>query len=205
MIVALRKKRGRVYGPDSNGIMMTPREFDRAKFFEGSRYELINGVLVVSPPPLESQRDPNDERAFWIRAYQYQHSQGGCVDKTLPEQTINTGKNRRNADRVIWIGPGRRPRRRDTPSVAIEIVSEGKRNIERDYEAKRSEYMHCGVKEYWILDRFEHTLTVYFASGRRPRKRVFPAGDVYTTDLLPGFQLPLAPLFDLADSWEDAE
>src|SRR6266566_152347 len=100
-------------GPDSAGILLAPRDFDRAEFTEGWRYELIKGVLVVSPPPLEMERDPNDELGRQLRNYQEMHPQGACMDKTLPEHTVRTRKHRRRADRVIWIGLGRRPGPRD--------------------------------------------------------------------------------------------
>ena len=38
-------------GPRSAGVLLTTEEFDRARFVEGWRYELINEVLVVSPIP----------------------------------------------------------------------------------------------------------------------------------------------------------
>lgn len=44
--------------PNSSGVSLTPEEFDAAEFEEGWRYELIHGVLVVSPPPLRKERDP---------------------------------------------------------------------------------------------------------------------------------------------------
>src|SRR5262245_1065343 len=134
-------KRRREFGPESAGTLMTPREFDRADFVEGWRYELINGVLVVSPPPLESERDPNEERGHWLRTYRDSHPKGWCLDATLPEQTVNTQANRRRADRVIWAGLGRQPRPKDAPTVVVEFVSEGKRDRKRDYEEKRDEYM----------------------------------------------------------------
>ena len=40
-------------GPTANGLRMTARQYDRADFEPGWRYELISGVLVVAPPPLE--------------------------------------------------------------------------------------------------------------------------------------------------------
>lgn len=201
MATAELTKGPRVYGPGTNGILMTPREFDRAEFVEGYRYELINGVLVVSSTPSLSERDPNQALGRWLLEYQEQHPQGAAPDFTIHEHVVNTGRNRRRADRVIWAGLGRLPRKRDLPTIVAEFVSAGKRNLERDYETKRDEYRRCGVQEYWIFDRFEHTLTVYLARGRRLRKRVLRTGETYTTPLLPGFELPLAPLFALADRW----
>ena len=62
MATGVLKKPARIYGPDSNGIVMTPRQFDRAEFAEGYRYELINGVLVVSPIPSESEAEIRCEK-----------------------------------------------------------------------------------------------------------------------------------------------
>jgi hypothetical protein len=39
-------------GPDSSGALLSLEEFDAAVFEEGWRYQLIHGVLVVSPAPL---------------------------------------------------------------------------------------------------------------------------------------------------------
>ena len=85
--------------------------------------------------------------------------------------------------------------------LLVEFVSKGKRNWHRDYIEKRDEYMAIGVKEYWIIDRFERTLTVHSAQGKRIKKRVVTEKDTYTTPLLPGFELPLAGLLALADQW----
>ena len=84
-----------------------------------------------------------------------------------------------------------------------EFVSAGKRNLVRDYEAKRDEYLAGGVQEYWVIDRFQRTLTVFTRQGRKTRKRVFKQDQVYSTDLLPGFELPLARLFALANRWAE--
>jgi Uma2 family endonuclease len=61
--------------------------------------------------------------------------------------------------------------------------------------------MLLGVKEYWIIDRFERTLTVYAKHGKRVKKRIVPEGESYATPLLPGFELPLDRLLALADDW----
>jgi Uma2 family endonuclease len=196
-------RRVRLFGPESNGIPMTPREFDRAEFVEGWRYELINGVLIVSPIPSENEVDPNEELGHLLRTYQESHPQGSMLDATLPERTVRTGSNRRRADRVIWTGLGRLPRRGETPTIAAEFVSAGKRNWLRDYETKRDEYLAAGVKEYWVFDRFRHTLTVFTLRAGKIKKRIVRTHQTYQTPLLPGFELPLARLFALADRWPE--
>ncbi|MGZ3356067.1 MAG: Uma2 family endonuclease, partial [Isosphaeraceae bacterium] len=144
-------------GPRSAGVLLTTEEFDRARFVEGWRYELINEVLVVSPIPSLNERDPNEELGYFLRAYQESHPQGSALDLTIGEQTIETKRNRRRADRVIWAGLGRLPGPNEPPTIIIELVSKGKVNQERDYIAKRAEYREIGVKEYWIVDRFAKT------------------------------------------------
>jgi Uma2 family endonuclease len=188
-------------GPDSAGISLAPEEFDRADFEEGWRYELIKGVLVVSPPPLEQERDPNEELGYWLRLYKDRHPQGGALDKTLPEHLVATGDNRRRADRVLWIGLGRLPTVEDVPAVVAEFVSKGKRNYQRDYVEKRDAYMAIRVQEYWLIDRFRRIMTVFFRQGKRIKTRVVQENEIYSTPLLPGFELPLAPLLELADAW----
>jgi Uma2 family endonuclease len=195
----------RVCGPDAAGTLMTPREFDRAEFVEGWRYELIHGVLIVSPPPLQMERDPNEELGHWLRNYRDAHPQGATLNRTLPEETVRTRRSRRRADRVIWAGLGRRPRPNEPPTIIVEFVSAGKRDRIRDYEEKRDEYLGIGIREYWVLDRFQRTLTVFVKQGERIKKRVIREKQTYTTDLLPGFELPLAKLLAVADEYAEPE
>ncbi len=188
-------------GPRSAGLLLTTDEFDRARFVEGWRYELINEVLVVSPTPSRNERDPNEELGHWLRTYQESHPQGSALDLTLAEETIGTKKNRRRADRVIWAGLGRLPHENETPAIIIELVSKGKINQERDYVAKRVEYREIGVKEYWIIDQFAKTITVCLFAADRDEVLVFAADQTYASTLLPGFELPLRRLLELVERW----
>jgi Uma2 family endonuclease len=191
------------FGPESNGILMTPQEFDRADFEEGWRYELINGVLIVSPLPLLNESDPNEELGYFLRRYKEDHPQGSALDATFSERIVRTGKNRRRADRVIWAGLGRLPRRNEIPTAVAEFVSGRKRDRKRDYQTKRIEYADAGVKQYWVFDRFTRKLTVFFRQDGKNRMRVLDEHQVFTTDLLPGFELPLKRIFALANRWPE--
>jgi Uma2 family endonuclease len=87
----------------------------------------------------------------------------------------------------------------DAPTIVVEFVSHGKRDYERDYILKRAEYSEIGIAEYWIIDRFRRQLTVMRQGVRSGDEEVVDEGEVYTTPLLPGFELPLAQLLALAD------
>jgi Uma2 family endonuclease len=134
-------------GPLSAGILMTKAEFHDATWEEGWRYELINGVLIVSPIPMREERGRNDYLGYLFLTYQ-NSPEGTAVDGTVFEEEIDTGKNIRRADRVLWAGLGRVPTMEDVPTVIAEFVSKGKKNFLRDYVLKRDEYMAMGVKEY---------------------------------------------------------
>lgn len=192
------------FGPDSAGLHLTGRQFDMGEFVDGWRYELIEGVLVVSPIPAEEESTPNDYLGHLLWQYRETHPQGTNMNLTMPERIVVTKRNRRRADRVIWAGLGRRPRRREKPTIIAEFVSPGKRNRERDYEHKRDEFLEIRVSEHWVIDRFERTMTVFTKQGGRVRKRVIKGDETYTTPLLPGFELPLAKLFALSDDWNNA-
>lgn len=190
-------------GRDDNGRLMTPEEFDAIEQYdECYRYELINGVLIVGPMAGPGERDPNEELGHLLRTYQTDHP--GVIDKTLFEEYIRTGNSRRRADRVIWIGLGRNPDiKTDVPSIVVEFVSKDKRGRHRDYVAKRDEYLDLGVREYWVIDRFQRKMTVFKRDEGKDTETTVPADGVYQTPLLPGFELPLNELLQLADLWSD--
>jgi Uma2 family endonuclease len=83
-IPAVRRLR---LGPRSAGLLLIPAEFDHARFRAGWRYELINGVLIVSPSPSRKERHPNDRLGQLLWNYHEQHPHGSSLDKTLPEET----------------------------------------------------------------------------------------------------------------------
>ena len=197
------------YGPRDAGAIMTLDESEEADFELGYRYELIHGVLVVTPPPLEEERDANEELGSWLRNYRESHPQGKSLDLTLPGQNVRTTGQNRRCDRVIWAGLARRPRsrgpvsRRDVPTIVVEFPSSRAADRRRDYEEKKTEYRDIGVREYWIVDRFRRTLTVYYRRGARWAKRIIGEAETYHTPLLPGFELPLAKLLAVCDQYDE--
>ena len=192
-----------VLGRHHNGIRMTPEEFDAITEYDDLySYELIHGVLIVNPFATQHERDPNEEIGHLLRNYRDDHPHGSSLDATLTEEYLRTPDSRRRADRVIWTGLGRLPDpATDVPTIVVEFVSPGRRSWRRDYIEKRDEYLALGVLEYWVIDRFERSLTVFRKSDQGHSEQVVGEKEVYRPDLLPGFELPLAPILALADRW----
>lgn len=191
---------------DWNGTLMTSEEFDAATDWDPEfRYELLNGVLIVTPSPSAAERGPNDLLAQMLLNYRDNHPEGSHLNATLSEHTLATGKNRRRADRVIWCGLDHDPDvLHEPPTIVIEMVSADRRDRQRDYETKRREYTEIGVEEYWILDRFQRRATVV-RFGEVETQTVLAETDILTTLLLPGFELPLASWLTVADRFSPSE
>ncbi|MCE9529317.1 MAG: Uma2 family endonuclease [Planctomycetales bacterium] len=199
----------RLLGADSAGLLMSLNEFEaieREEVDPRYRYELINGVVVVSPPPSDGEARPNDVLGQLLWNYKDGHRQGKCLDDTMCEREVKTRIGIRRVDRALWIGFGRRIKsKRDLATIIVEFVGPGRRAFLRDYEEKRDEYLELGAKEYWVIDRFQKTMTVYFQPPAKVAKRVVAVNETYKTPLLPGFKLPLKKLLDLAFDDEEDE
>ena len=183
---------------------MSPDEFDTITHYDDCfHYELIWGVLVVTPMSSRSERSAIQRLGYWLQTYQYEHPLGGCLVDTIYNECLRTRDNRRRADRVIWVvHSGIRPvANTDIPTIVVEFVAPGKAAWRRDYIEKRDEYLEAGVVEYWVIDRFTRQLSVFTLEAGKPTERVVDEPDVYRPDLLPGFELPLAELLAAADKW----
>jgi len=106
------------------GALLTPEEFDAVEDVDdGYVYELINGVLVVTPLPPPEVRGPNELLGYLLRRYQEEHPHGKALDFTVYAQLVSLKGNRRRAERVIWAGLGRLPdTHRDPVTIVIDYV-----------------------------------------------------------------------------------
>ena len=192
-------------GFGSAGMLLSPDEYDAIRDYDQQyRYELVHGVLVVNPIPSQGESDPNEELGRLLRIYREDHPSGHVLDRTLSEQYVRTHDSRRRADRVLWIGLGRRPDvKQDVPTIVVEFVSPSRRDHLRDYVEKRHEYLALGVAEYWIINRFQRNMTVYRQND--PPEQTVAENQTYHCPLLPGFELPLQRLLAIADEWGESE
>ena len=79
------------------------------------------------------------------------------------------------------------------PDIVVEILSSDRGH---DLVRKREMYAESGVREYWIIDPRNDTVTMLELHGSQYAERArLGAGDVLTTPLLPGLSIPLADIF----------
>ena len=122
-----------------------------------TQYELVNGELVVIPP----ESDLNQRIVSFLFAYFLQQGipsyrlrigaeivvSGSRATTRLPdlmvlsEELATALEGASRSTITIDMPP---------PLLVVEVVSPGKKNADRDYRYKRSEYAARGIAEYWM-------------------------------------------------------
>ena len=70
------------------------------------------------------------------------------------------------------------------PQLVIEVVSPGKKNRDRDYRYKRSQYQARGISEYWIVDPIEQKITLFNLVEGLYEERIFKEDQAIASQLL---------------------
>ncbi len=82
------------------------------------------------------------------------------------------------------------------PELVVEVLSPGKKNIQRDRETKLKLYTRRGVSEYWIVDWPRRKIDVYrLADGKLQFVATLTERDTLASPLLSGFTAPLERVF----------
>jgi Uma2 family endonuclease len=185
-------------GPADHGRSMTLDAFEEADFEAGYRYELARGVLEVSEVPGELHA-----LIVWvilraIAEYDRDHSgvihrAGGGSEYRFRLPTMQSG---RHPDVAVTLRNMPRDWRGLRPAaMAFEVVSEGAAARERDYVTKRAEYLVYGLREYWIVDPQEGTVTVLSRDGDAWREQIYRDDQLAPSLVLPGFALRVSGLW----------
>ena len=184
--------------PAGHGVKLT---YDDFVLFpdDGRRHELIDGEHYVTPSPNRSHQRILGSLHGLIWPYLQAHKHGEVFlspfdvvfsDFDVVEPDLLYISARRSADVLT-------PKHvRGAPDLVVEIGSESTRK--RDETAKRRLYERYGVSEYWIVDPELDAIKVYrriAARYERVAELTLEHGDVLTTPLLPGLEIPLARVF----------
>lgn len=156
-----------------------------------NRYELENGELLTMPP----ESDLNLRIASFLFAYfaiqgipSYRLRIGTEIVVTgskatvrlpdlmvLSEELVIALQSASRSTIIMDMPP---------PQLVIEVVSPGKKNRDRDYRYKRSQYQARGISEYWIVDPIEQKITIFNLVEGLYEERIFKEDQAIASQLL---------------------
>ena len=184
-------------GPAAPGVKLT---YDDFLLFpeDGQRHELIDGEHYVTPTPKLSHQAIVGRLYLPIANYLAATPIGRIF--LSPLDVILSKFDVVEPD-LLYVSNERAPEiLRDwvdgAPDLAVEVASHSTRK--RDETIKRALYERFGVIEYWVVDPEIDVVRIYRRTGDRfdrPSELSLEAGDVLTSPLLPGLELPLTRIF----------
>ena len=174
------------------GLRMTAEQYFALED-DGYKYELIDGVVVMSPSPTPRHQAVAMEIVGQLYMYLRDHPVGHILAET--DVQLGEGPNGRDLvyrPELVFIATERWPEMRDRlvgpPDVGVEIISPTSRRM--DTETKRNDYERIGVREYWLLDPERNAMTFYRLEGDRFAESAF-SGEAFVSQAVPGFTLDL--------------
>ena len=170
---------------------------------DGNFYELIDGVVHVSPSPTPQHQDVLVEILTQIALF----LRTNPVGKVFAELDVHLGEGPNGKDlvyrpEIVFVRAERLPVMRDKivggPDLMVEVISRGSRRY--DSETKKGDYERFGVGEYWLIDPERKAMTFYrLQEGRFVEVPV--EGDAFTSKAVPGFVLDLARVRETFKPW----
>jgi Uma2 family endonuclease len=163
---------------------------------DGSRQELVRGVIETMPPPGFRHGKLN----FRIAKILDRHVEPNRLGHVIPETGVRTERGPdtvRGPDVAFWgaakVSPDEEPEGYPdaVPDLCVEVLSP--RQNRKKIRQKVREYLWSGVRIVWVVDPEDRAVTVYRSpeEGRLLHEGAFLSGE----DVLPGFGVPIAELF----------
>ena len=188
--------------PQYAGLRMAADEFLQISE-DGFNYELIDGIVMMTPSPTPKHQAVLMEIAAQIALYLRNHPAG----QVFPETDVPLGRGPTGGDLVyrpelVFLRSERLPEITDritgAPDLVVEVVSRGSRRF--DSETKKNDYERAGVLEYWLIDP-ERNEMIFFRLERGGFVEVAPQADGFASTAVPGFVLDLVRVRDAFEPW----
>lgn len=164
---------------------------------DGRRYEILDGDLFMSPSPGESHQTIVLNIAIFLREHLRRNKLGRVY--VAPFDVILDEHNVIEPD-VLFVSNANNgiitaQNIQGSPDLLIEVLSPT--SVERDTRDKRNLYARCGVKNYWMVDAEERSLTELELIDRAYAVAHVTKGvDVFRPRLFPGLEVQPADLWE---------
>jgi len=164
---------------------------------DGWQYEIIHGRLSMVPAPMPTHQLIVGELLTALTVFLHQHPLGKVFP--APTDVLVPGKAEPVQPDLVFVAAERmnivtRRAIEGTPDLAVEVLSPS--TWLNDRRTKFALYAEMGVREYWIVDPDEQTVEVFsLQEGRYGLVDCFGLGTTLHSDLLPGFEVAVADIF----------
>jgi len=119
---------------------------------DGNRYELFDGLLLVTPAP----RPRHEEAVMTLLERLFDYLGGSTIGRAYTSPSALTLNEAQYAQPDIYVLPG--PRRPapdrwedlELPILVVEVLSPS--TAWNDRQVKRRKFQRLGIQEYWIVD-----------------------------------------------------
>ncbi|MBI5140594.1 MAG: Uma2 family endonuclease [Nitrospirae bacterium] len=169
---------------------------DYAALPDDKRYELIEGELIMTPPPIIRHQMISGEVDFAIRSFVRQRRSGRVF--SAPTDVVLDNDVVVQPD-VLFISNERagiigEANIQGAPDIVVEIVSESSAHI--DFGRKKRLYDRYGVAEYWIVIPDAEAVEVFSRTEKGlVLSRRYEKWESLESGLLAGFRMELSELF----------
>ncbi|MBI5304901.1 MAG: Uma2 family endonuclease [Chloroflexi bacterium] len=162
------------------------------------RYEIIDGVLHMAPPPnFEKHQKPAFELATQLKLFAKANKLGlvgvAPTGVRLPTQSVPLQPD------IFFVAAGRNDVRfghfvEGAPDLIVEVLSPS--NWMYDRQEKFQAYQDAGVREYWIVDPRVQTIEVFvLEQGAFTLIGKWGATERAQSQVMRGFEINVAELF----------
>jgi Uma2 family endonuclease len=134
---------------------------DYSRLEEGAPYQLIDGELIMSPPPTVYHQQILLKISILLSNYLEKNKIGFVLTSPMD---VYFDKHETYQPDIIFISNARKKiigekKIEGAPDLVIEILSESSAYYELNH--KKTIYERYNVKEYWIVDPIDKTVEVY--------------------------------------------
>lgn len=174
----------------------TKRDLLRSHRVGGGRLELVDNTLVENPMG-SPEAFLAFELGFFLRTYLTANDLGFVYGADVLIEVVPGQVRGPDTSFVSWLKrPDRTVPRSPisdlVPDLAVEVLSP--KNTRAEIARKLGEYFRGGSRLVWVIDPVKLTAAVY--TGPAAATVIPESGTLDGGDVLPGFRLPLAKLFE---------
>ena len=162
------------------------------------RTELVWGIVREPPAPNYGHQSIITRAVVLLDQHVREHASGRvCVSPV--DVVLDAAKALVVQPDIVFVSNGRLEIVRDqiwgAPDLVVEVLSSATRR--RDRTLKSRWYRRYGVREYWLIDPVEQSVSVVVFEPHRPaRRRVFRDNSAVKSTVLAAFDLPASAFFE---------